>query len=79
MNQKTRAAAYGLLVELGQAMQDAAPPAMPDLDAHMAGMELQGKLSMGSETFLKASVIVSSGVPLIGTIAVESHVISQYA
>ena len=43
VNQKTRAAAYGLLVELGQAMQDAAPPAMPDLDAHMAGMELQGK------------------------------------
>ena len=43
VNQKTRAAAYGLLVDLGQAMQDAQPPPMPDLDAHMAGMELQGK------------------------------------
>lgn len=43
VNQKTRAAAYGLLVGLGSAMQQAQPPAVPDdLDAHMAGMELQG-------------------------------------
>ena len=49
VNQKTRAAAYGLLVDLGQAMQDAQPPPMPDLDAHMAGMELQGEVFMAAE------------------------------
>ena len=44
VNQKTRAAAYGLLVDLGQAMQEAHPPSLPDdLDAHMAGMELQSE------------------------------------
>lgn len=47
VNQKTRAAAYALLVGLGQAMQDAQPPPMPDLDAHMAGMELKGEASDG--------------------------------
>lgn len=46
VNQKTRAAAYGLLVDMGQAMQDAHPPPMPNLDAHMAGMELQGDISV---------------------------------
>ena len=64
-------------------MQDAAPPAMPDLDAHMAGMELQGKLSMGSETFLKPSDIMRSGLPLTSTststIAVEGHIKSYVA
>ena len=60
-------------------MQDAAPPAMPDLDAHTAGMELQGKLSMGSETFLKPSDIMRSGLPLISTIAVEGHIKSYVA
>ena len=47
VNQKTRAAAYALLVGLGQAMQDAQPPPIPDLDAHMAGMELKGEVPHG--------------------------------
>ncbi len=45
VNQKTRAAAYALLVGLGQAMHEAAPPPPPvvhhDLDARMGGLGLQ--------------------------------------
>jgi ribosomal RNA-processing protein 12 len=41
VNQKTRAAAYSLLVGLGRAMQAAQPPAEPDLDARMGGLGLQ--------------------------------------
>ena len=40
VNQKTRAAAYALLVGLGQAMHEAAPPPGPDLDARMGGLGL---------------------------------------
>lgn len=41
VNQKTRAAAYALLVGLGAAMHEAAPPPLPDLDARMGGLDLQ--------------------------------------
>ena len=44
VNQKTRAAAYALLVGLGQAMNEASPPPPPpvhDLDERMGGLELQ--------------------------------------
>jgi hypothetical protein len=43
VNQKTRAAAYGLLVDLGQAMHEADPPSLPSLDTHMEGLDLKGK------------------------------------
>jgi hypothetical protein len=42
VNQKTRAAAYGLLVDLARAMHEAEPPSLPDLDERMEGLELQG-------------------------------------
>ena len=42
VNQKTRAAAYGLLVDLGQAMHEADPPSLPSLDTHMGGLDLKG-------------------------------------
>ncbi len=42
VNQKTRAAAYGLLVDLGQAMHEAGPPSLPSLDTHMGGLDLKG-------------------------------------
>lgn len=45
VNQKTRAAAYGLLVELARAMHEADPPPLPSLDTHMEGLDLQGTLA----------------------------------
>lgn len=40
VNQKTRAAAYGLLVELAHAMHESEPPPLPDLDEHMGSLDL---------------------------------------
>ncbi|BDA46153.1 RRP12-like protein [Coccomyxa sp. Obi] len=48
VNQKTRAAAYGLLVDLGQAMHEADPPSLPSLDTHMGGLDLKGGSASGS-------------------------------
>ena len=51
VNQKTRAAAYGLLVDLGQAMHEADPPSLPSLDTHMGGLDLQGSASTWHQQF----------------------------